>query len=65
MAEDINFADASFEPTDEDLAALAKEAFEHVGDEAQRALAAFHDEISRLRQQAIERVGHGDTLESA
>lgn len=52
----VNFADPSFEPTDEQLAELAREAFGTVRADAERALARFEDQIAELRRQAIERV---------
>jgi hypothetical protein len=60
-----NFADPSFEPTDEQLNELSREAFGHVDDEAARALLRFHDEIRRLREHAIDRVGLRTVVESA
>ena len=50
-----NFADASFEPSDEQLAELMTEAFAQVAADSEAALARFHEEIERLRKEAIRR----------
>ena len=65
MVQAVNLADASFEPTDEQLVELVVEAFGPVQDAADEALQRFRDEIAKLRKRAIERVEQGGIVESA
>ena len=50
MARVVNFADPDFEPTDEDLIALSKEAFAGVGERRRAALERLRSEIAELRR---------------
>jgi hypothetical protein len=50
MARVVNFGDPDFEPSDEELVALSKEAFADVGERRRAALARLHAEIADLRQ---------------
>lgn len=47
-----NFADPDFEPTDEDLRALSREAFADVGARHREALERLRGEIAALRATA-------------
>jgi hypothetical protein len=50
----INLADPDKEPTDEELAALMREAFSGVAAANERALAGIRDQIAIERKRAIE-----------
>jgi predicted Zn-dependent protease with MMP-like domain len=51
-----NFGDPSFEPTDEELAELMREAFADVPARSAAALARVQQEIAELRAQAMARL---------
>ncbi|MBI3200717.1 MAG: hypothetical protein HYZ29_04170 [Myxococcales bacterium] len=51
-----DFGDPSFEPTDEQLQLLAKEAFAGVGARHQAVLARLRDEVTRLRERVLARL---------
>ncbi len=51
-----DFGDPSFEPTDEQLQLLAKEAFAGVADRHQVVLARLRDEVARLREGVLARL---------
>jgi hypothetical protein len=48
-----NFGDPSYEPTDEELAELMHEAFADVPARNAAALARIHEDIARLRAEAL------------
>jgi hypothetical protein len=48
-----NFGDPDYEPTDEELAELMHEAFADVPARNAEALAKVHEEVARLRQEAM------------
>jgi len=50
MAREADFGDPDFEPTDEQLVALSKEAFADVGQRRRAALARLRAEIAELRR---------------
>jgi hypothetical protein len=50
-----NFGDPSYEPTDGELSELMHEAFADVPARSAAALAKVHDEVARLREQALAR----------
>ena len=52
MARRPNFADASYEPTDEDLAQLIHEAFDELREARARSLQAMRDRISAAQAEA-------------
>lgn len=52
-----NLADPAFEPSDEQLAALTKAAFAHLGEARREADARLATQISELRVQALARLG--------
>ncbi|MBX3466889.1 MAG: hypothetical protein KF878_08320 [Planctomycetes bacterium] len=56
MVQQPNFGDAEFEPTDEQLQALTREAFAGVAEEHRRALARLRAEIEALRSEALARL---------
>lgn len=51
-----NFGDPDFEPTDEQLQALAHEAFAEVSTQHRETLARLRDQIARLRVEALARL---------
>jgi hypothetical protein len=51
-----NFGDADFEPTDEQLQALSREAFADVAELHGRALARLRAEIEVLKSEALARL---------
>ncbi len=51
-----NFGDPTFEPTDEELARLMREAFADVPARGAAALARIHHEVEGLREQAMARL---------
>jgi hypothetical protein len=51
-----NFGDPSFEPTDEELAELMREAFADVPARSAAALSRIRQEIEELRAQAMARL---------
>ena len=51
-----NFGDPSFEPTDEELAELMREAFADVRVRSAAALSRLQQEIAELRVQAMARL---------
>jgi hypothetical protein len=53
VAADVNFADPEFEPTDEQLHELSREAFAEVAHNHTRALAQLREEIEALRAQRL------------
>jgi GAF domain-containing protein len=50
-----NLADPAYEPSDEDLARLMHDAFDHVGAEREESLRAMRARIERLRAEARAR----------
>jgi hypothetical protein len=52
MADHGNLADPAYEPTDEELAGLMREAFRHLGEERAESLRLMRDRISRLGEEA-------------
>lgn len=56
MTRVTNFGDPSFEPTDEELAELMREAFADVPARSAAALARIRQEIEELRAQAMARL---------
>jgi hypothetical protein len=55
MSRVTNFGDPSYEPTDEELAELMREAFADVPARNAAALARIHDEVAKLREEALAR----------
>jgi hypothetical protein len=53
MSRATNFGDPSFEPTDEELAELMHEAFADVPARNAAALAQIHEDIAKLRAEAL------------
>lgn len=53
-----NFGDSDFEPTDEQLQALSREAFADVAELNGRALARLRAEIEELRSEALARLAN-------
>jgi hypothetical protein len=53
VAADVNFANPEFEPTDEQLHQLSREAFADVPRNHARALARLREEIEALRAQRL------------
>jgi hypothetical protein len=51
-----NFGDADFEPTDEQLVELSREAFAEVNDRHRDAMARLRAEVATLRQDVLARV---------
>jgi len=56
MTERRNLADPEYEPTDEDLQGLAREAFAHVRGAHERALSQLRDEIAVERAEVLARI---------
>jgi hypothetical protein len=56
MPQQANFADADYEPTDEDLQALAQEAFAQVTERHVDALTRLRRRIAELRTEALVRL---------
>lgn len=56
MSSPANFGDPSFEPSDEQLQDLSREAFADVGARWEVARTRLREEIARLRAEAIARV---------
>lgn len=56
MTRVTNFGDPSFEPTDEELAELMREAFADVPARSAAALSRIRHEIEELRAQAMARL---------
>jgi hypothetical protein len=56
MARVTNFGDPSYEPTDEELAELMHEAFADIPARNAAALAKIHDDIAKLREEAMARL---------
>jgi hypothetical protein len=56
MAERINLADPSFEPTDEQLAGLIARAFVDVRARREQAVAKLHAEIAAARAESLARL---------
>jgi hypothetical protein len=56
MTRATNFGDPSFEPTDEELAELMREAFADVPARSAAALSRIRKEIEELRAQAMVRL---------
>ena len=52
----LNLADPNFEPTDEDLQRLSREAFADVAARNREALERIHAEIAVLRAAVLKRV---------
>lgn len=61
MSQHVNFGDPAFEPTDEQLRELAREAFAEVAENHRAALARLRVEIARLRVEATVRVSDDET----
>lgn len=55
MVRPTNFGDPSYEPTDEELAELMREAFADVPARSAAALARLRQQIAELRVQAMAR----------
>jgi hypothetical protein len=55
MVRTTNFGDPSYEPTDEELAELMREAFADVPARSAAALARLRQQIAELRVQAMAR----------
>lgn len=53
MPNEVNFADPDFEPTDEQLRQLSREAFADVEARQQDALARLRRDIAALRAEAL------------
>jgi len=53
MSHDVNLADPSFEPTDDDLRQLSREAFADVPAQQREALARLRREVTALRAEAL------------
>ncbi len=51
-----NFGDPEFEPTDEQLRALSREAFADVAERYHAALASLRAHVEELRSEALERL---------
>ena len=58
MSRVTNFGDPNFEPTDEELAELMHEAFADVPARNAAGLARIHEEVARLREEALARLVH-------
>ena len=56
MARVTNFGDPTYEPTDEELAELMREAFADVPARNAAALARLHEDIARMRVEALARL---------
>lgn len=56
MSSPTNFGDPTFEPSDEQLQDLSREAFADVGAKWQLARARLREEIARLRIEALSRL---------
>jgi len=56
MRNGANLASADFEPSDEQLVTLSREAFAPVRDRHREALAQLRVQVSALRRQALARV---------
>jgi hypothetical protein len=56
MAEAINLADPRFEPSEEQLQALSREAFSDVATRHLEALSRLRTQIALLRAEAIARI---------
>lgn len=54
-----DFGDPTFEPTDAELHALAKEAFAGVGERHQAALARIREEVTVLRARVLAQLSDG------
>jgi len=65
MVARVNFADPTFEPTDDDLVELAREAFGPVKDRNDRALARFNEQIEELREAALAATAEANEASSA
>jgi hypothetical protein len=59
MAEHIDLADPSFEPSGEQLQELASRAFSGVREAREKSLAAFHADIARQRRIVLESLTPG------
>lgn len=55
--ERVNLADPNYEPTDEDLRELSREAFADVALKNAEALARLGEEIEELRRQVLASLG--------
>jgi len=56
MTQRVNFGDPTFEPTDEQLQELSREAFVNIGTNMREALDRMRIEIARLRAESAARV---------
>lgn len=56
MRPGVNFADPEFEPTDEELEELSREAFSDVATRRERALEQLRERIAALRADILSRV---------
>ncbi len=60
----VNLADPSYEPTDDDLRALASEAFADVARRRREALERLYREIAVLREAALARLAASEAAQS-
>lgn len=56
MPRPINMADPEFEPTDEELQQLSREAFAHIPLQRAELAAKMRTRIAELREQSLERL---------
>lgn len=56
MSDNVNLADPNFEPTDEQLRELSREAFADVGARQRDALARLWRDVATLRAAALARL---------
>jgi hypothetical protein len=56
MSRPVNFADPTFEPTDEELQRLAREAFADAAQRRNAAMARFWAHVDALRAEVLERL---------
>lgn len=61
MSSRLNFGDSEFEPTDEQLQALSREAFADVAELNRKALARLRAEIEELKAEALARLANSQS----
>jgi len=61
MVRSPNFADPEFEPTDEQLEQLSREAFADVGERNREALARLRGHVAKLRAASLARLSPPST----
>jgi hypothetical protein len=65
MSSRPNFGDSEFEPTDEQLQALSREAFADVAELNRKALARLQAEIEVLKSEALARLASARSTPAA